>query len=375
MWEKIFEEAYKKGATDIHIKPGKVPYVRINGEIQPFREFEILTLTQVENIIEGLLRRKNKIPEELDIKKSLDLAIELEGMARFRVNIYFQMGEPALAIRIIPFEIKTIEELNLPKKIEEIAMLDSGLVLVTGVAGTGKSTTLAAMLNHINHNKRVTIITIEDPIEYIIREDQSWIIQREVGNDTLSFYSGLKEALRQDPNVIMIGELRDKETIETCLMAAETGHLVLSTLHTHNASETINRIISVFPPHQHFQIRAQLSSVLKAIIAQKLIPRKGGVGRVPAVEILLQTQRVQDAIREPDKLHELSQIIEDGLITYGMQSFDQSLYYLYRKGIIDEETLLAHTSKREEMKMRIKGIKRGEEADSWAYIEKLVYSS
>lgn len=367
---KVFKEASRRGASDVHIKPDKIPFIRVSGKLLPLDEFRKVEPTDIQVFLTKHIRGEKE--KALKDKKSIDFAVNLEGIGRFRVNAYYQMGEIALAVRLIPTMVSTIRELNLPPQIETLALEERGLILVTGTAGVGKSTTLAAMLNHINKNKRVKIITIEDPIEYVIQENLAIISQREVGIDTNSFFDGLREALRQDPNVIMVGEMRDKETVMTALLAAETGHLVLSTIHTLNAPETINRIINMFPMEFQHQIRLQLAMVLKAVISQRLVITKDGTGLVPAVEILVNTKRVQDIILDEARLPELLVAIEEGFIPYGMQSFDQSLYFLYRRGLVDEQTMLTHASRPDVLKLRLKGITSGVGGESWDYIDKLV---
>ncbi len=365
----LFREAVSKRASDIHLKPGRPPYLRIDGILQPAPEYEVLTDDDLDRALQVLLEGRSR--DALEQHRVYDFAVSIEGLARFRINAYYQMGHLAMAVRVIPITVKTIRELNLPRKVEELAMEDHGLILVTGVAGTGKSTTLAAMIDHINHRKAVNIITIEDPIEYVIPEDRALISQREVGFDTTSFYAGLREALRQDPNVIMIGEMRDRETIETALIAAETGHLVISTLHTMDAKETINRIVSVFPASQQHQIRVQLAMVLKATISQRLVPRKDGQGRVPAVEIMVNNARVRDLILEPGRVGELTTVIAESYVPYGMQTFDQSLYYLWRRGLIDEETLYAYSTQPDILRLKVQGVTGGVEGDTWQYFDDL----
>lgn len=370
---QVFKEASRRGASDIHIKPDKVPYIRVSGTLFPLGDFREVNLSDIQVFLsQHITQEKEQVLKE---HKSIDFAIFLKDVGRFRINAYYQMGELALAVRLIPTIVKTIRELNLPPQIETLALEERGLILVTGTAGVGKSTTLAAMLNHINKNKNVKIITIEDPIEYVIKEDLAIISQREVGIDTNSFYDGLRESLRQDPNIIMVGEMRDRETVMTALLAAETGHLVLSTIHTLNAPETINRIINMFPLEFQHQIRLQLAMVLRAIISQRLVQTKDTTGLVPAVEILVNTKRVQDIILDESRLPELFVAIEEGFITYGMQSFDQSLYFLYRRGLIDEQTMITHATRPDVIKLRLKGITRGVGGESWDYIDKLVSDS
>src|SRR5882724_3151731 len=272
--------------------------------------------------------------EKLKAQKELDLAYGVPGLGRFRVNVFQQRGTIGVVLRVIPFKIATMDQLLLPKVLEKVAGEQRGLILVTGTTGSGKSTTLAAMVDHINTSETCHIMTIEDPIEFLIRDKRSIVNQREVGVDTMSFSQALKSALRQDPDVILVGEMRDHETIETALTAAETGHLVMSTLHTLDATETINRIISAFPPHQQKQVRLQLGAVLRAVVSQRLVPRADGKGRVAAVEILKATGRVKEMIEDKDRTKEIPDAIAQGHVAYGMQTFDQSLMSLVKQNLI-----------------------------------------
>lgn len=368
--ERLLLDAKEREASDIHIKVGHPPIFRIYGKLYVRDNYPVVTREDTEELIRVYLSPSKQ--KELRERFSVDVAFSFPNIGRFRVNIFSQRGTWSFAIRAIPPLIKTIQELNLPACLERIAMEDRGLVLVTGVAGSGKSTTLAAMINYINMNKSVHIVTIEDPIEYLLRDVKSIISQREVGLDVLSFADGLREALRQDPNVIMVGEIRDQETAEIALLAAETGHLVLSTLHTLDARETINRIVSIFPAHQQEQVRHQLASVLKAVISQRLIPRDDMPGRIPACEVMINTQRIKEMIVDPKRTHEIFDAIADGYIPYGMQTFDQSLYYWYKLGYISEETALSYASKREILELRMKGIASGGEGGrNWEIFERM----
>jgi twitching motility protein PilT len=286
----------------------------------------------------------------------VDLAYSIAGLGRFRVNTFMQRGMIGIVFRVIPFGVKNIEQLHLPKVVEKVGSESRGLVLVTGTTGSGKSTTLAAMIDYINSSRTCNIITIEDPIEFLIRDKRSIVNQREIGVDTTSFASALRSALRQDPDVILVGEMRDFETIETALTAAETGHLVLSTLHTIDATETITRIVSVFPPHQQPQIRLQLASIIKGIISQRLVPRADGKGRVPAVEVMVSTARIRECIADKDMSKEITDSIAKGFTSYGMQTFDQSLMHHVKNGLIKYEAALAHVSNPDDFALRFKGI-------------------
>jgi twitching motility protein PilT len=294
--------------------------------------------------------------KEFAERKESDFAIGVPGVGRFRTNIYQQRGTLAFALRAIPYEVKSIQELHLPEVMEEVALKPRGLVLVTGVTGSGKSTALAAMINHINRHRRVNIITIEDPIEFLHRDAMSNISQREVGSDTLSFATALRHVLRQDPDVILIGEIRDQETLDTSLKAADTGHLVFSTLHTTDATQSINRILSFYPPHQHVEIRSVLSTALAAICSLRLVPRTDGRGRVPACEVLINTAAVSENIRDVAKALNIPDLIAEGSMSYRMQTFDQSLMAWYKAGAISYESALFYATNPSEFALRASGI-------------------
>src|SRR5690606_785617 len=294
--------------------------------------------------------------ERFEANRECDLAYGIAGLGRFRVNVFQQRGTIGIVFRVIPFGVKTIEQLHLPKVVESIANEQRGLILVTGTTGSGKSTTLAAMIEHINSSRTCHIMTIEDPIEFLIRDRRSIVNQREIGVDTQSFANALRAALRQDPDVILLGEMRDYETIETALLAAETGHLVLSTLHTLDATETINRIISVFPPYQQKQVRLQLTSILRGVISQRPVPRADGKGRVPALEVMVSTARVRELSADKDRTKELHDAIAKGYTTYGMQTFDQSLMHLVKSGLVTYEEALKHVSNPDDFALRFRGI-------------------
>jgi twitching motility protein PilT len=288
--------------------------------------------------------------------QEVDLAYSVPGLGRFRCNVFQQRGTVGVVLRVIPMKIRTIDELGLPPVLKKIADEERGLVLVTGTTGSGKSTTLAAMIDHINKTRSAHVMTVEDPIEFLHRDIKSMINQREVSVDTRSFAQALRSALRQDPDVILVGEMRDYETIETALTAAETGHLVLSTLHTMDATETINRIISVFPPHQQKQIRLQLAAVLKAVVSLRLLPRADGLGRVPAAEVLISTAYIRDCIENKEKTKLIKDAISQGTSQYGMQTFDQSLYMLYKNGLITLDEALRRASNPDEFRLKLQGI-------------------
>ncbi|BBB32671.1 twitching motility protein PilT [Thermotomaculum hydrothermale] len=350
----LLKIATQRGASDLHLKVGSYPVLRINGKLTPLTELKKLMQEDTIAMAFSLMnaRQKQKFKENLEI----DIAYSVPGLGRFRCNIFQQRGTVGLVLRVIPVKIRTIKELLLPKVIEKICEEQRGLVLCTGTTGSGKSTTLAAMIDFINSTRTEHIITIEDPIEFLHRDKKSIINQREIGVDTRDFANALRGALRQDPDVILVGEMRDYETIETALTAAETGHLVLSTLHTLDATETINRIISVFPPHQQKQIRLQLAQVLKAVISMRLVPRADGKGRVPAVEVMRVTPYIRTLIEDKEKTKLIHDAIERGTSQYGMQTFDQSLYFLYKQGLITLDEAMRRASNPDEFKLKIQGI-------------------
>ncbi len=351
---ELLKKAYSLEASDLHIKVGSPPILRIYGELSPLASEKKITNEDATKIARSVMN-----PAQIELfkkKNDIDLAYSVPGLGRFRCNVFMQRGTIGLVFRLIPMRIPTIDELNLPEVIKKIAMEPRGLILVTGTTGSGKSTTLAAMIDLINSNRTEHIITIEDPIEYLHRDKKSIVNQREIGSDTESFSKALRQALRQDPDIILVGEMRDFETIQTSLIAAETGHLVLSTLHTIDATETINRIIAVFPPYQHKQVRMQLASILKGVISMRLVPRADGRGRVPAVEVLVATETIKDCILDPDKTKLIPDFIEQGAIHYGMQTFDQSLFGLYKSGFISYEEALRRATKPDDFVLKVKGI-------------------
>ncbi len=351
---ELLRDAYSRQASDLHIKVGSPPVLRIHGELVPLHDMQRVTHELAIKIASRVMSPGQR--ELFKRKNDLDFAYSVPGLGRFRCNAFIQRGTIGLSFRVIPMKIPSIDELNLPTILKKIALEPRGLVLVTGTTGSGKSTTLAAMIDHINNNRTYNIITIEDPIEYLHRDKKSIINQREVGTDTESFGKALRAALRQDPDVILVGEMRDFETIQTAIVAAETGHLVLSTLHTTDAAETVNRIIAVFPPYQHKQIRVQLASVIKGIISMRLIPRADGNGRVPAVEVLVSTESIKDCILDPDKTKLLPDFIAKGKLHYGMQTFDQSIFDLYTSGLITYEEALVRASNPDDFALKVKGI-------------------
>lgn len=350
----LLKIATERKASDLHLKVGSYPIIRIDGGLASIESVNRLmaedTVSMAFSILNG--RQKHKFKENHEI----DVAYSVPGLGRFRCNVFQQRGTVGMVLRVIPVRIMTIRELMLPTTIEDICNEQRGMILCTGTTGSGKSTTLAAMIDYINARRTEHIITIEDPIEFLHRDKKSIVNQREIGVDTNSFSNALRGALRQDPDVILVGEMRDYETIETAIHASETGHLLLSTLHTLDATETINRIISVFPPHQQKQIRLQLSGVLKAIISMRLVPRKDNKGRVPAAEIMIATPYIKTCIEEKEKTKQIHDAIAAGVSQYGMQTFDQSLYYLWKSGLITYDEALKRCTNPDEFKLKVQGI-------------------
>jgi len=361
--ETILKVAQKVNASDTHLKVGRPPCYRIDGKIKILKDLPPLDDEMMKSIVEVIAKRQEQI-EEFQKNRTLDCSFEIKDIGRFRVNIFYQRDKISIVLRTIPNKIPNIDDINLPPVIKEIAMEERGLVLVTGVTGSGKSTTLAAMIDYINDNKNAHIITIEDPVEFVHKDKKCIINQREIGSDTLSFADALRSALRQDPDIILVGEMRDLETIEIALQAAETGHLVLSTLHTLDAKETINRIISQYPPHYQEQVRIQLAEVLKGVISQRLLPKKEGKGRVPAVEILRTSARVKECIKVKEKTTELTDAMIQGHVTAGMQTFDQCLLDLYNKGMITFEEAMKNANNPNDFALKAQGIGRGDTASA-----------
>lgn len=359
----ILEAAVKANASDIHLRPGLPAIFRVNGALGPFNKEEKLTPDQMEYIINSMLDKKQK--EKFERKSEIDLAYGVPGLGRFRVNVFMQRSTKAIVLRRIPHEILTIEQLKLPAVIGKISQEHHGLILVTGTTGSGKTTTLAAMIDLINTNRSCHIVTIEDPIEILHRSKRSIVDQREVGIDTDSFGEALRSALRQDPNVILVGEMRDQITIETALRAADTGHLVLSTLHTLDATETISRIISEFPANQQKQIRLLLSTILKAVVSQRLVPTIDDQGRVVAAEIMITNERVRSYIKDETKTNNLREVIAEGKEHYKMQTFDQALMELYKKKVITLETALKECTNADNFKLKLSGVDSSEDSRTW----------
>ena len=351
--DDLLKLAVQRGASDVHLKVGNVAMARVNGQLQPIGDRK-LDAGELAAMASAIL--PSSVSDRFGPNQELDFAHSVSGVGRFRCNAFHQRGSIGLVLRVIPVNIKRLDELGLPEILKEIAEEERGLVLVTGTTGSGKSSTLAAMLDHINRSRPGHIVTVEDPIEFLHRDQSCIVNQREIGQDTQSFATALRSALRQDPDVIFVGETRDVETIETALHAAETGHLVLSSLHTLDAKETINRIISVFSPHQQAQIRQQLAAVLKAAIAQRLLPTADGRRRVPAVEVLVATPYIRDCIADPQKTALITNALAQGTSQYGTQTFDQSIFGLYSAGIVTLDEALRWTSNPDEFKLKVQGV-------------------
>ncbi len=352
--DEILRAAVRSDASDVMLKAGNPPGVRIHGDLLPLPDVGPLTHEDLQAAVDVLLDDYHRRRFTTDLQ--VDLAYETPELGRFRVNVFRQRGELSAVIRVIPSRIRSVAELNLPTVVERISAERRGLVLVTGTTGSGKSTTLAAMVDYINASRRCHIITIEDPIEYTHNDQLSYVNQREVGFDATTFPNALKAALRQNPDVILVGEMRDLETIETAILAAETGHLVMSTLHTLDAPETVTRIISAFPEHQRDQTRLILSSILKGIISQRLIPRANTFGMVPTVEVLVSTARVREYIADKEKLRDLREVIAQGHTTYGMQTFDQSLMSLLKGNLITRDEALGNATNPADFELKLRGI-------------------
>ena len=355
---EALEELVRRGGSDLHLKVGRPPVIRVNGDLHD-TSLAVLRPEDIKRCAEQTLSPKQR--ESFAERKEIDFAIGVQGLGRFRTNIFQQRGTLGMAFRAIPVDVPALETLELPAVLGELALLPRGLILVTGITGSGKSTTLAAMIRRLNEQRAVNIVTIEDPIEFLHRDLKSMVSQREVGADTLSFHDALRHVLRQDPDVIMLGEIRDRPSMETVLKAADTGHMVLSTLHTTDAAQTINRIISFFPPHQHAEIRQVLANALKAIVSLRLIPRADRPGRVPAAEVLVNTATISELIRKGDELVTIPDHIAEGRVQYGMQTFDQSLLDLYSKGWISYEWAMHYASNPSEFALRVSGVSPGEQ--------------
>ncbi|AAC07864.1 type IV pilus twitching motility protein PilT [Aquifex aeolicus] len=361
MLDQILRKALEKKASDIHLKVGSKPVIRTPDGLDTLEEFPPIDIDLFEVFVKEILEHHPKKKKELEEQGQVDLSYAIPKVSRFRVNLYKQRGTYAMALRVIPFDIPEFKKLNLPPVMLQTALKHSaGMILVTGPTGSGKSTTIASIINEINKRLSRVIITIEDPIEYLFKDIQSFIAQREVGWDTESFFLGLRAALREDPDIIFVGEIRDTETAKTALHAAETGHLVFSTLHTLDAVETINRFIGMFPLEHRDQIRQMLASTLIAVYSQRLVSKKNGGGKVPVVEIMIMTQTIREAILE-NRPQDIPELIEKGRLVYGSQTFDQHLEELYRKGLIDLETALLYARRPADLELRLKGISTDED--------------
>lgn len=369
--KQMLEEMLSTKASDLHIRIGVKPSLRIDGALRPLED-EPITPQRMEEIMNQILTEEQN--KRFLQKNELDLALSVSKMGRFRINFYKQRGTVGVAIRAVNTIIPSFEELNLPPVLKKLADSRRGLIILTGTTGSGKSTALATMIDQINSTRTENILTIEDPIEYMHRNKKSIIAQREIGGDTESFVTALRHAFRQDPDVILIGEIRDSETMSIALTASDTGHLVMTTLHTLNALETVNRVISFFPPHQHQQIRLLLSSTLKAVVCQRLLPRSDAPGRVPAVEVLVNTGLVKEYIVDPLKTPLILELIESGAIQYGMQSFDQSIMHLYKQNMISYEEALVQATNPDDFELRVKGV-TGAADRGWHEYEKATETS
>jgi twitching motility protein PilT len=352
-FKTILQQMVQVAASDLHLKVGRPPTLRVHGELSPL-PMPALRPEDLSTLAKEIMSPK-QVKEFTEFREA-DFATGVPGIGRFRVNAYQQRGTIAFAIRTIPHQASSIRDLHLPPVVEDIALMPRGLVLVTGVTGSGKSTTLASIIQLINERRYANVITIEDPIEFLHRDLKCHINQREVGTDTGSFGQALRRVLRQDPDVVLIGEIRDLDTLDTALKAADTGHLVFSTLHTTDATQTINRILSFYPPHQQNEVRYALSSALAAVVSMRLVPRSDRPGRVPACEVLINTAAVREQIRDVNKTLNIPDLIKEGTLQYGMQSFDQSLMAWYSQGVISYDSALFHASNPSEFALRVQGV-------------------
>jgi twitching motility protein PilT len=364
-FKAVLQQLVQRNASDLHLKVGRPPTLRLHGDLVAL-DHPALRPEDLKGLAEQLMTPRQV--KEFTENKECDFAIGVPGIGRFRCNVYQQRGSLCYAMRAIPYQARTITELNLPPVLEEIALKPRGLVLVTGITGSGKSTALAAMVQAINEHRHANVITIEDPIEFLHRDINCHINQREVGTDTATFGQALRRVLRQDPDVIMIGEIRDLETLDTALKAADTGHLVFSTLHTTDATQTIARVLSFYPPHQQAEVRFSLASALQAVVSLRLVPRADKPGRIPACEVLINTQTVRDQIRDMDKTLNIPDLIKEGAVQYGMQSFDQSLMHYYSQGIISYESAVFYATSPSEFALRVQGVAATSD-NSWSGFE------
>ncbi len=364
---RILQVAVKGGASDIHLKAGLPPIFRVDGSLLPLRDAKRLTPEDLGKVASDIMSKYQR--DEFQKTLDVDLAYGVPGVGRFRVNCFQQRGSIGLVFRIIPFKVNSVEELLLPEVVKKLCEERRGLILVTGATGSGKSTTMASMVDYINQTRTAHIMTVEDPIEFLIRDKRSIINQREIGNDTMSFARALRAALRQDPDVIMLGEMRDLETIEIAMTAAETGHLVISTLHTVDAAESITRIVTAFPPHMRDQARYQFANLFRGVVSQRLVPRADGKGRVPAVEVMLSTARIRELILDEATARIITEQMAKGFDNYGMQSFDQSLMWLLQNGYITYEEALVQSSNPDDFALRVSGIGSTSNEGAWDSFE------
>jgi twitching motility protein PilT len=364
----LLQAGLERRASDVHLKLGQPPIVRVDGMLEPLREWEPLTETHLSRTLETVVQSAPARLSRLEENGELDLAYSTEGLPRFRVNCFRQRGSVSLAFRVIPDVPPSFQELNLPPGVERLAQSERGLILVTGASGVGKTTTLSAMIDEINRTRRQHIVTIEDPIEFIHHDRNCIVNQREVGSDTVSFHTALRSVLRQDPDVILIGELRDVETAETALQAAETGHLVLSTMHTIDVAETIGRMIEFFPETKHAQVRSILASVLRGVISQRLLPRTTG-GRIPAVEVMVMNARIDELIRD-HRTNELQSAIEEGSF-HDMQSFQQSLIRLVLSGDVDADLAASASTNKHDFVIELEHALKRQKAEETGWVDPL----
>ena len=358
--KQMLVEMLNRRASDVHIRVGVRPHLRVNGDLEPIAT-DSITIDSMDQIVSQILNEKQL--ERFHRKNEMDLALSVAKLGRFRINLFRQRGTTGIAIRAVNTNVPSFEDLNLPPVIKKMAQERRGLVIITGTTGSGKSTTLAAVLEEMNSSRSCNILTVEDPIEYIYRDKKAIISQREVGGDTETFASALRHAFRQDPDVILIGEVRDLETMSIALTAADTGHLVLTTLHTLNVVETITRIVSFFPPHQHQQIRLLLAGTVRAVVCQRLLARSDTPGRVPALEIMVTSAAIRECIMSPEKTIDIPELMAQGHSQYGMQTFDQSIMKLYKAGLISFDDAMSQASNPDDFDLRMRGITGA--ADRW----------
>src|SRR5881396_655454 len=353
-FDRLLMTAAERGGSDLHLKSGAPPILRIHGRLLPQADFGVVAAEDMDVFARKMLPERSY--NQLREGKEIDTGYAVRNVGRFRVNIFLALGSIRAVLRSIPSKKPKFDELGLPPVLEQLSMQRRGLVLCTGITGSGKSTTLAAMIDFINRNRNDHIITIEDPIEFSHEDINCVVSQREIGHDSSNFASALRAALREDPDVILVGEMRDPETMAVALHAAETGHLVFSTLHTLNAAETVNRILGTFPPHQEQQIRDQLAAVIQGVVSQRLVPKLAGEGRVPAVEVMIGTGLIRDCIREAKRTPEIPAIITQGTTQYGMQTFDQCLLKLYRDSVVSYETAREAATNPDDFDLKVRGI-------------------